>query len=194
MSLYTIIDADGEILSLLTALNDAIAARNTPSGCTAIPGHAQPDQYWQSGAWINRPAQPSAHHTWDRIAKVWADVRTMEQRKREKWAQIKASRAAMLDAPLATPFGVFDSDAAARTSITDAMLLAQTLAGLGTPAVTTFTLADNSSVDLDTAAMVTVGVLLGQKVQSANAISRALRVDIEAANSPQQLAAVTWPV
>lgn len=148
--------------------------------------------YIDNGAPVAFVPAPTPHHTFDWPTKQWLDPRTLQDHKDTKWKSIKASREAAIDAPLVTAFGVFDSRAADRNNITDAVLMLQTLAALGTPTTIDFTLADNSTVLLTTAQMVTVGLLLGQKVQSAHARARAKRLAIDAASTLIQLEGITW--
>ena len=118
---------------------------------------------------------------------------TLAEARVSKWDEIKRAREATIDAPLVTPYGTFDSGPTDRTNITDAVLLAQTLNALGTPTTISFTRFDNTVASLDTAAMVTVGLLLGQKVQQAYATARSLRTQIESATTVAQVEAIAWP-
>jgi hypothetical protein len=107
-----------------------------------------------------------------------------------KWAQTKTAREAFISAPLPTPHGVFDCDPDSRKSITDAVLMLQTLAAIGSPSTIDFTLADNSVATLTTAQMVEVGLLMGQRVQQAYAIGRMRRTAIYAATNAAEVEAV----
>lgn len=138
-----------------------------------------------------RPRYPAQ---WSNATFSWADGRSLVQRKVDRWEDMKAARATAIDAPLATPYGVFDSYAEARSNITDAVLLAQTLAGIGQPVAIAFTLADNSVATLGLTQMVTVGLMLGSKVQTVRAVATTLRTQIESATTIEQLEAITWPV
>lgn len=117
---------------------------------------------------------------------------SLDTAKMRKWAQIKQARAGAIDAPLATPYGVFDCVASVKTNITDAVLMMQTLAAMGQPITVDFTLFDNSVVTLTTTQMVTVGLLLGQKSQLAYNRARVLREQIDAATTLSELEAVSW--
>lgn len=119
-------------------------------------------------------------------------MRTINQLKADKWNEMKAARDAALLAPLVTPFGTFDASVPAQKSITDAVLMLQTLASLGTPTDIDFTLADNTTVTLTTPQMVQVGLMLGQRTQQAYAQARALRAQIESATDAAAVAAITW--
>ncbi len=145
--------------------------------------------------WIEVDAGVSdgTHHVAGGALVVGAlDLRTLEQRKADRWGQMKAARTAAIDAPLSTPYGIFDSGPADRTNITDAVLVAQTLTGLGQPVAIAWTLADNTTATLDAGQMVTVGLLLGAKVQAAHARGRVVREAIEAAATAAEVEAVAW--
>lgn len=192
----TVVDANGEVLRICSWSDaEQQAANLPPAGCTVVAGEPPHGPHYRSlGAWVARPAQPSAAHAWEQTSKTWVDPRTLDQHKADKWEAIKTQRAAVIDAPLVTPYGSFDSDATARSNIADAVLLAQTLAGLGQAVAITFTLADNSVVTLDLTKMVTVGLLLGSKVQTARGTATALRDQIGAATSIATVESITWPV
>ena len=54
-------------------------------------------------------------------------------------------------------------------------------------------IADNSVRTLSAAQMVAVGVAAGQHVAAQRATARALREQIQAATTPQELEAIVWP-
>lgn len=164
-------------------------AHHAASAPDAVNDHTH---YAVGGTFVAFPASPSTNHRWDWATKAWADPRTLAQHQTDKWTQIKAARDAAINAALTTPYGMFDCNEASRTNITDAVLMLQTLAGLGTPTTIDFTLADNSTVTLTTTQMVTVGLLLGQKVQTAHGQGRARRAAIDAATTTAQVDAVVW--
>lgn len=109
-----------------------------------------------------------------------------------KWAEMKLAREAAITEPLTTPYGVFDADRLSQTNITNAILLLQNLAALGTPDTVDFTLANNSTVTLTTAQMVQVGVCLGAQSQAAYAMGVLKRAAIEAATTIAAVEAITW--
>ena len=141
---------------------------------------APPDSDLQTWAWVD-------------ATKRWAPVKTLAAIRADKWTAIKVSRDAAINSPLVTPHGIFDSDPLSRANIAGAVALAQTLAAATPPFSITYTLADNTSVVLDGPGMVSVGLLLGAKVQAAFATARALRVRIDAAMTADAVAAITWP-
>lgn len=148
--------------------------------------------YFDGTEIVKKPPKTDQFSVWDDATWKWFDPRTLDQLKAEKWAEIKAMREALLTSPLTTPFGVFDATPDAQKSITDAVLMLQTLASLGTPQTIDFTLADNTTVTLTAMEMVQVGLLLGQRTQIAYSQSRALRAEIEAATSKAELELINW--
>jgi hypothetical protein len=113
----------------------------------------------------------------------WVDVRSLEELKAERWAQIKAARTAAMDAPIDTTFGLFDACPASRSALAEAMHVA--------PVV--WTTADNEAVTLDAPSLAEVLRLIGQRTQACHATARGLRVCVDAAGTVSELAAVTWP-
>ena len=166
---------------LITSILDA--DHNPGEGWAPIPSTFQ---------WSDRPSRAHRPHLIDG-AVVWQDDRILADVKAAKWEAIKAARTAAIDAHLVTPYGTFDAGPEDRANITDAVLLVQTMASLGTPTTVTFTTATNTVVTLTTAQMVNVGLLLGAKVQGAYATARALRATIEAAETVAGVDDVTWP-
>jgi len=123
-------------------------------------------------------------------ALAWQDTRTLAQMKHDKWAQIKAARAAAEDGGFAWDGSTFDSDMASNLRISGAVQLAQIVGGAFNIG---WTLADNSVRTLSAAQMVAVGVAAGQHVAAQRATARALREQIQAATTPQELEAIAWP-
>lgn len=149
--------------------------------------------YVDNGAVVPFPPRPSLNHDFDYTTKQWFDPRPLTELQALKWGSVKAAREEALVAPLTTPFGVFDADAASQKSITDAVLMLQTLASLGQPTTIDFTLADNTVVTLNGADMVMVGLALGQRTQQVHATARALRAAIETSTSIEELDLISWP-
>lgn len=185
-------NTDGRYTAILSANQEGIDRENQSAIYIGIVNPLTHYHDFSLNGPVALPPQPTPHHTFNWGSKTWSDPRTLQNYKDAAWTAIKASREAAIDAPLATPYGSFDSGAKDRTNITDAVLMLQTLAGLGNPTTIDFTLSNNSTVTLTTAQMVTVGLLLGQKVQTAHGTARARRAAIEAATTAQQLAAITW--
>lgn len=104
-----------------------------------------------------------------------------------KWEEMKVARAAEIAAALVTPYGTFDHDPRAVEAIARQGAISQAT-GVGI----TFTLADNTSVELTAEQMVAVWVASHDREQAAMERGRVVREAIEAAASAEALAAIVW--
>jgi hypothetical protein len=190
----TSIDGNGRVLQAASSQQNNVSITSRHPDAVDLLDTPPPTSksYWNGTEWLEQSEQPSTFHIYDWVTKQWIDPRSLVDFKDAKWEEMKKARTAAIDAPLTTPYGVFDSSPSARTSITDAVLLLQTLASLGTPTTIDFTLADNSVVTLNTTQMVQVGLMLGQKVQVAHSRARVLRLQGEAATTVAEVEAITW--
>lgn len=174
---YAELDAAGRVVSVMGITGDAATE---PRAHVLLPD------------WTGWPVPPAQHQVlaYRNGALVWEDPRTLAQMKHDKWAQIKAARAAAEDGGFAWDGSTFDSDMASNLRISGAVQLAQIVGGAFSIG---WTLADNSVRTLSAAQMVAVGVAAGQHVAAQRATARALREQIQAATTPQELEAIAWP-
>lgn len=193
MAVLHVIGLHGECLRTVSGPVSALALQVQAGELGVSVPQPSAEHYWSGNAWVPRGARPSRHHEFDWPTHTWIDPRTLAEHMDAKWDEIKAAREAAINAPLVTPHGTFDSGPSDRTNITDAVLMAQTLAALGQPVAIDFTLADNAVATLNAAQMVEVGLYLGAKVQAAYATARTLRGAIEAATTIAQVQAIHWP-
>lgn len=191
MIFTTIKTITGEPISILDLPDLEHVAMNELEGHTLVEGQCPPNSYYLNGEWIIKPEQPP-NTIWNVNAKVWEDIRTVDDVKATKWSEMKQAREAAFSAPLTTPFGVFDCTPSARQSITDAVLMLQTLASQGTPTDIEFTLANNTEITLTTEQMVQVGLLLGAKTQEAYARGRQVRQLVADALTVAEVEAITF--
>ena len=200
MKQATYYNDDGEIVGTIFATDEEIEM-NTPSGCLVVEGLSSDELYWikdgEPTAYTPEQlatiaARPSVVHKWSNKLMLWLDPRNIEQLKEAKWEEIKERRLAALLAPLETPFGVFDADERGAVNIKDTINLQAALVSMEMPSEVTFTLADNTEVELTQQQMLTVGILLGARTQEIYSKGRALRVRIDATNSPGELSEIFW--
>lgn len=192
---YILFKNTGQIISCITTEPHDVGINVQANNADGfIEGEvADTSQYYVDNAvLIKKPEALSKEHKFDYATKQWVDPRTLRDFKDEQWLLIKKAREAAINAPLATPYGSFDSDATGRTSITDAVLMLQTMSYMGTPTTLDFTLADNTVVTLSTLQMVEVGLLLGQKTQAAYRQARIKRDEIEAATTKEAVLLIGW--
>ncbi len=148
--------------------------------------------YFNGVEFAEFPPKPLVFYVFDYALKQWIDPRSLDDVKLAQWEMIKRARATAIYTPISTSFGNFDASPSAQKSITDAVLMMQTLAAMGTPTTIDFTLADNTTATLTTAQMVQVGLLLGAQTQAAHAKGRALREQIDAATTSAAVQAINW--
>ena len=122
---------------------------------------------------------------------AWVDQRTMDQRRAAKWIDVKAWRAAAEFSPLTVGAYTFDANQESQQKIAGSVQLALMAPITWT---TDWTLTDNTVCTLTRAEMVNVGVALGQRTGAIYSTARALRVQIDAASTSAELAAIVWPI
>jgi len=119
----------------------------------------------------------------------------LETARARKWADIKAERDRLEGGGFDMPgIGRFDSDADSRARIVGAVTAAKIAQDAGQPYTIAWTLADNSTFELDAPTTIAVGFALLAHVDAIHQHSRALREQIDAAQDLQALAAIGWDV
>lgn len=110
-----------------------------------------------------------------------------------KWAEIKAIRDQMECGGFElADVGRFDSDAESRARIVGASMAAKIARDAGQPYGINWTMADNTTVELDADAVINVGFALLAHVDGIHQRSRALYVLIQAAEDAQAVASIGW--
>ena len=122
-----------------------------------------------------------------------AAVDDIETARARKWADIKAERDRLECGGFDMPgIGRFDSDADSRARIVGAVTAAKIAQDAGQPYTIAWTLADNSTADLDAAGIIAVGFALLAHIDAIHQRSRALREQIDAAQDSQVISAICW--
>ena len=144
-----------------------------------------------------KAARPQGVAAWSNATRDWLDLRTLEQRRADKWAELKVARAAAIVAPLVVDgIGTFDADPDSQTNIIRTAQMMQTEAATLQPGETPeddFTLYDNTVVRVTAAQMVAAALTLGARTKAIFATGRALRMAIDVATTPEAVEAVAWP-
>jgi hypothetical protein len=123
-----------------------------------------------------------------RNALVWEDDRTLPELKVAKWTDLKQARSQAEYAGFTWDGSTFDSNALSQQRITGAVTLAQMDAAFSIG----WTLADNTVRQLNAAQMKAVGTALGVHVATQFAHAQDLRTQLDAAQTTEQVAAVSW--
>lgn len=207
MSFATYRAADGFVTSVCDMpLAEAPAITAPGQQWIAIPEGAQvtPDSHWIDDGELtpygeaararlrNPPMAPGFR--WSPAAGNWLDERPLSALKLAKWERIKRWRRMAIDGGFTWDGSVFDSDSEGRMNISDGVLLAQTLMGMGLPASRDWTLADNTVRVLSGQEVVLVGITMGMHIDAAHGRARVLRAQLFAdeTDTPQKIEAISW--
>ena len=137
---------------------------------------------------VPMPYQPSRADIFDYDIKQWVDTRSLQDYKTIQWDAIKQSRTLAEYGGFTWDNSVFDSDAVSQNRITGAVQLAQISPGFNIE----WTLADNTTRVLSAADMISVGTALGIHVGTHFAKGQALRTQIEAATTKEEVEGIIW--
>jgi len=201
MSKYIIHNANGEIQRLLTCSVDHADANCGEGESLFDVSDPQYDALtnditalfngWDvlNGALVQRPAKPSDVHLWDAVARAWVlPFVGMEALQEWKWNQVKADRDAAEIAGFDTAYGRFDSDQTSLLKLSSAFMMAN-----ANPAFkVTWTLQDNTTVDLDAAKMIEVGGLAFKYVNDVHQKGVSIRAQIQTTTTFDELQSITW--
>ena len=135
-----ILNNDSSINSILEGLQELIEL-NTPSTADFVDdiGYSEKTDYWNGSEFISIGNPPTPNHTFDYIIKDWIDLRTLDEIKAQKWAEIKSQRDQLEFGGFAFEGDIYDSD-----QISQGRILGAASAGLSQ----VWTLADNTTVNL----------------------------------------------
>jgi hypothetical protein len=142
--------------------------------------------------WIGWPAQP---RTGMRLRKdgstwVWADPRTLDQIRADKWTEIKAERAAREAGTFTAVGHVFSVDT---VKLTGAALDAFFAKQAGETYAQAWVLADNTAAMLTADEMIEAARTCKAYVSGLWVTSQMLRGEIEAAQDAAAVSAIQWP-
>ena len=117
---------------------------------------------------------------------VLLSVPSLADQKAARWSEAKAYRAKVADSGCSTPAGRVQTDAASYQRIIGAMTAAQADASFSVE----WTMADNSIVTHDAAAVVAMGLAVTAFFAACQDAAEAIRAQIDAANDVQAVAAI----
>lgn len=194
MFAFTVFGPDGEQVrhgQLTSQVDQPVAAGETIVGglflnhrlVNGVPVEYTPEQ---AETKRNRPLHPSR---WDSTSLTWVDTRSLADIKAQRWDSIKAERERRMVLPITVAGVTLDADAKARENLMGAVLEMQAT-GRGHRR---WTLADNSRSNLSLAQLVAIGSAIADRTEALQNLSQDLREQIDAATTPEEVAAVVWP-
>lgn len=134
------------------------------------------------------PRTPNAALVWNCDARQWVDIRNLQACKDIQWAKIKQARAAAEFGGFHWDGSAFDSNPVAMQRISGAVQLAALAADFSVD----WTLQDNTVRTLSATDMVGVGMALGAHSAVCHNKARALRAQIDAAQTSAEVLAIAW--
>lgn len=174
-----IISKNGEILQMIYA-NEEIVVLNTPKDCLAVNDPPKSNMYYQDG-WVEMPAQPSPSFIFDYEIKQWVDLRSLDEIKAQKWDEIKAMRDQLEFGGFEFESNIYDSD-----QVSQSRIMGASYAGIDQ----TWTLADNSTVELSASQLQQLYAALQAHIASIHERGRIARQLISEAETKEQVEAV----
>lgn len=124
---------------------------------------------------------------WKMPERIAVDMRSLEEAKVLKWAEIKKVRTQLEFAPFECAGFVYDGDQRSRERIASAVTLAMLAKSTGQSYLETWTLENNTTVQLTADQMIAVGAALGARVSLIFDTARILREQIDAAQSVEEI-------
>lgn len=190
------IHAVGGLNKFTLVLTECTIDENTPNTARLVFEAHDWSETMQGGVYFEdingtleiQPHQPAPHNIFNWHTKQWEDPRTVQELKRNKWRDIKEAREAAINAVLITPYGMFDSDAKSRATITGAVLMASLYSEFSID----WTLADNTLRTLNAQEMISVGMYLSSHTSLNYQKGRRLRIELEAALTIKEVASISW--
>lgn len=190
--------ATGKVADLVITSDAAAAELNAPTGHAPIAGPLDPLSQrvdvatgavvdWQPPA---PPDDASQTWAWDAEARRWVSRPTIAAQRAAAWELIKAERGRRLSSTFSCAGRVYQID---RDNVPGAALDALRAQLASEPWSIDWTLADNSVVTLNSSQMIEMAMAMRQAISDLWAASEQLRSQIEAATTPEQLAAIAWP-
>jgi hypothetical protein len=178
---YAIYDSTGRIVRNVIVPPAAIKLQ-LQSGESYVEGDFPLAKFYvDGGAAVPFPPAPGSSYTWDWPTKSW--VFDLPTGIAAAWARIKAARDATLGGTFTWNGWVFDADADSQQRIFVASLAGQPV---------TWTLHDNTTVDLTAAQLQQLWHALFTAFQEAFTRGQLLRAKIATATTQAELDAITW--
>lgn len=171
----------GRLVKTISAPEDVIRL-NTPEDCYATEDPPDKGMYHIGGEWQYLPPCPGEGYVFDYADRHWVDPRSIEDIKAQKWAEIKSQRNQLEVGGFEFEGGIYDSD-----QVSQGRIMGAAMAG----ADQTWTLANNSTVNLTASQLQQLYAALQEHISSIHERSRIAREKIENAQTVAEVEAVT---
>ena len=179
-----ILNNDSSINSVLEGLQELIEL-NTPPVADFVDNieYLEKTDYWNGSEFISIGNPPTPNHTFDYVIKEWVDLRTLDEIKAQKWAEIKSERDRIEFGGFEFEGDIYDSD-----QVSQGRILGAASAGVDQ----VWTLADNSTRLLTASQLQQLYATLQMHIAAAHERGRIARQLIYEATSKEQIKAVNF--
>ena len=174
-----IVSSKGELLKVISGNQESIEL-NTPEGCQAVEDPPELNMYYQDG-WVVMPAQPTPYHIFNYDLKDWVDLRTLDEIKAQKWAEIKSQRDQLEFGGFEFEGNTYDSD-----QVSQGRIMGVAVADVDQ----VWTLADNTTIDLSASQLQQLYAALQEHIANAHERGRIARQLIHKAETKDQVEAI----
>ena len=175
---------DASILSALEG-NQELISLNTPSDAKFVDDieYISSTDYFDSATstFVSIGESPSQHHTFDYTTKQWTDLRSLDEIKAQKWAEIKLQRNQLEFGGFEFEGNIYDSD-----QVSQGRIMGAALAGVDQ----VWTLADNTTVELSASQLHQLYANLQAHIASTHERGRIARLAIDNALTKEDIEAV----
>lgn len=175
-SIKCVLEGTKELIELNTALTANFVDDVDPSSSTDYFNN-------ESGTFISIGNPPSSNHVFNYTSKEWVDLRTLDEIKAQKWAEIKSQRDQIEFGGFEFEGNIYDSD-----QVSQGRILGAASAGLSQ----VWTLADNSTRSLSASQLQQLYATLQMHIAAAHERGRIARQLIYEATSKEQIKAVNF--
>lgn len=128
----------------------------------------------------------------DAVSKQWLDLRSLDQLKLDKKAEINSQRSSIEFGPFIYNGVKFDGDLNAQRRLTTYISLSKSAIAAQETFTADFILFDNTVVQLTEADFIAIEVTKATQVAQAFSKAAALKQQVDAAQTPEEVAAVVW--
>lgn len=145
---------------------------------------------WDGQSFLDtgQPKSSLAYNVWSKDQRRWVDSREIDQKKSDKWDEIKASRSDQEFGAFDWGGHSFDCDESSQRRIQGAVQLA----ALDSSIVMDWTLADNTVQTFNGTELQQIGQALASHVNACHVKARGLRNQIDAAQTESELSVISW--
>lgn len=137
---------------------------------------------------------PNNHHRFDYVARAWVDSRNLDGYKIDQWETIKSQRDAVEFGSFTYNGMVFDGNNNAQRRLNSYISVSKSALASGTEFQANFILANNEIVTLTAQDFVALELAKVSQVALAFDTASQLRLQIEAAQTIEDVLNVSWPV